>query len=59
MASSNGVLVVCTPPTEWGGQMREMVVMPQLLTIVVESSSVTCHIVVIRDASERGVLYIV
>ena len=37
--------------------MREMVGMPQLLAVVVESSIVTCHIVVVHDASERGVLY--
>ena len=45
------------PPTEGGSQGREMMVMSQLLTIVVESTSVTCHIVVVDDASELGVLY--
>ena len=37
--------------------MREMVGMPQLLTVLVESTSVNCHIVVVHDASERSVLY--
>ena len=45
------------PPTEGGSQGREMMVMSQLLTIVAELGHVARQMVVIHDASERGVLY--